>query len=263
MPRFYNNLEVEKWLASIYPKYKSQSWHNNAVFHPIHVKHFPFFKLREMVTEKISPRKICGLKYESGYHWPGYKSSDYGMDWMGLFYSLKRLDWVIDNHKTKEDVVDHIHKDSDRKVVFQFGDHYFIQNGRHRLCLAKFLDVEFVEVLVHRYTFDKELFAREMNVARYLPRLKEYKLVPQDFSVDLNNDYLALNASGGIVFLKKEFVGYLVKRFETLNRYPYKGYINLFKARLSNRAVSSISKGEELYQLDLIIKELSLNTAVF
>lgn len=253
MSNLYNKLEIKNWLGSIYPQYKAQTWHNNAVFHPIHVTHFRFFKLTEMVTERISPRKICGLKYESGYHWPGHKSTDYGMDWMQLFYSLKRLNWVIDNFKTREEVVEHIHKDSDRKVVFQFGDHYFIQSGRHRLTLAKFLDVEFVEVLVHRYTFDKELFAREMNVARYLPKLKEYKLIPQNFTDDFTSDYISLTTSGSIMFLKKIFVGYLVKRHETLNKYRYKGYVNMVKARLSNKDLVSIDKEDELYHLDLIL----------
>lgn len=170
MSTFYNKLEIENWLKPIYPQYKAQAWQSSIVLHPGHIKHISFFKLDEIVTKKISPRKICGLKYESDDHWSGYGAINYGMDWMDLFYSLKRLNWVIDKCKTMEEVLGYIHKDLHRKVVFQYGDHYFIQSGRHRLCLAKFLDIESIEVLVYRYTFNKELFVQEMNVERYLPK---------------------------------------------------------------------------------------------
>src|SRR5690606_29129091 len=101
--------------------------------------------------KSISPKIICGIEYGDGYN------DRKDINWLELFISLKRLNRVVRNFRTYEEIIKHIHyPHKDEKQVSQFGNHYFTSSGQHRLCLAKLLDVESVEVKIIKYKLDEE-----------------------------------------------------------------------------------------------------------
>jgi hypothetical protein len=155
----YNSHEREAWLKSIYPKFKKQQWHSDKVFHPTHIKNHSFFKEDTHLLGKIDPRKIHGIEYAYLYNDP-LNSPNKKIDWLYMLHNLKRLHDIIDNFKTTEEIINHIHNCKESKVVLQFGDHYFTTAGQHRLCLAKFLEIPEVEVEIIRYKFDRDSFIK-------------------------------------------------------------------------------------------------------
>lgn len=251
----YNAIERESWLESIHPHYKDQLFHHEPVLHPSHITHFDFFEKKEIVSEYISPSKICGLEYAWAYNCPAYKSKEWRMKWIEMIHSLKRLHWVIDNFKTRAEVVAHIHENKEPKSVMQFGDHYFTTGGQHRLCLAKFLDVDQVKVSVHKYVLDRDLFKREMTLNRYLPKLEELGLVSKLYKTNLDYNFIGLDTVDNITFMKKEFVKFLVGRCEELQSSPLKGLKNSLKVYFSTEKTSHIDYEHELYKLDPILRK--------
>lgn len=250
MSRKYNSEERETWLESIYPEYKNQTWHNDQVFHPSHIKQYQFFKRAGSYTAKIDPKKIHGLEYAYGYNCPSY-SSNHKIDWKYMLHWLRRLDWVIDNFKNREEIIEHIHKNSEPKEVIKFGDHYFTTGGQHRLCLAKYLDVDEVEVTINKYEFDRTLFIKEKKLERYLSKIKDYGIVEQRISTDIDNNYIILEINRNTFFLRKEFIEYLTKRYEQLKSKPYRAILNILK-RAINQSDNNyfIEKEAELFLLD-------------
>jgi len=153
----YSSEEIDSWLKSIYPTFEKLKWHTDKVFHPLHIKHYSFFKEDIRYNAKINPTKIHGIQYAYQYNDPLHDPNK-RIDWLDLLHNLKRLDSIIDGMKTRESVVDHIHNCKESKVVLQFGNHYFTTAGQHRLCLAKFLEVSEVEVEIIKYKFDRSAF---------------------------------------------------------------------------------------------------------
>ncbi|MCT2561791.1 hypothetical protein [Chryseobacterium herbae] len=251
----YNTTERENWLESIHPDFNKQLFHHDPVLHPCHIIHSDFFTRKEIVSEYISPSKICGLEYAWGYNCPAYKSKEWRMEWIEMIHYLRRLDRVIDNFKTKAEVLAHIHKDNDPKVVKQYGDHYFTTSGQHRLCLAKFLEVGQVKVSVHKYVLNRDLFKREMTLNRYLPKLQELELLFKYYESNLNFDFIGLDTAKDTTYIKKEFVKYLVGRYDELKSSPVKGIKNSLKVYFSNEKISQINDEHDLYKLDPILRK--------
>ncbi len=251
----YSPLDREDWLASIHPGYKNQIFISEDVAHPSHIIHARFFTEKEIVSEYISPKKICGLEYAWGYNCPAYRSKEWRMKWIEMIHSLKRLDRVIDNFKTRSEIIAHIHEDEDPKVVMQYGDHYFTISGQHRLCLAKFLEVDQVKVSVHKYVFNRKLFLREMKLQRFIPQLIAYGLLSKLYKENLDHGFIGLNTQNDITYIKKEHIEFLINRYEQLISNPLKGIKNEVKVFFSSEKSSLINNDHELYKLDRILRK--------
>ncbi|RLJ75103.1 hypothetical protein [Pedobacter alluvionis] len=251
----YSPQDREDWLASIHPGYENQTFISEDVAHPSHILHSRFFTEKEVMIEYISPKKICGLEYAWGYNCPAYKSKEWRMKWIEMIHSLRRLDRVIDNFKTKSEIIAHIHGDEDPKVVMQYGDHYFTTSGQHRLCLAKFLEVDQVQVSVRKYVFNRNLFCREMRLKRFMPKLIEYRFLSKFYKENLDHDFIGLNTQKDITYIKKEYIKFLIHRYELLISNPLKGIKNELKVFFSPERTSFINNDLELYRLDRILRE--------
>ncbi|RKE80777.1 hypothetical protein [Chryseobacterium sp. AG363] len=251
MPYKYSDEQRIEWLRSLHPKFDEQNWHDDVVAHFSPIKNFHFFRSAGTFTEKIDPRKICGIDYSYGYNCIMHKPKDWRYYWLQFFTDLRRLDRVIDNFPTKEKVIDHIHKAKEAKTVVQYGDRYFTIGGQHRLCLAKFLEVTEIEVDVIKYVFDRVHFVREMRFQRTIPFLQELGLLPLDYYTDLNYDFFIIEFAGQHVSIKKRYATFILKRYTTLKKIPLKGFINYIKAMEANYYDKTrIDEDVKLYILD-------------
>lgn len=257
MSRKYNSTERENWMKSIEPNYNNQIWHGDQVYHPTQIKHYKFFKRIKIYDEYINPKKIHGLEYAYAYNCPS--CGDRIIDWKDMLHWLKRLDRVIDNFKTKEELIRHIHKNEDPKAVYKYGNHFFTISGQHRLCLAKYIELDQIKVNIHEYKLDKELFIREKNVEKHINTLKKYSFLRQDYINDIDLDFLLLNINNNSIFLKKRLIIALIEKIDSLKRKksPFTFFWLSFKKSINfeNTYDNSIEKKEDLHLLDLPIIE--------
>ncbi|CAM3762058.1 hypothetical protein [Sphingobacterium prati] len=144
--------EKIEWLKTIYSDFTAKNWHNWNVDHPdrdVHNRNC--YEEVKRTIKSISPKQINGIYYADRYN------DRKLIDWIKLFTSLKNLHNIIRNFKTSDEVVKHIHFPyGDEKQVLQFENKYFTSSGQHRLCLAKFLDIESVEVKVIEYKLNHD-----------------------------------------------------------------------------------------------------------
>lgn len=248
----YSDKERIQWLESLNPNFKTQTWHNNVVYHPSHIQHLLFFKKDNSVIEKIDPAKICGIEYAYAYNCPTHKKDNWRYHWSELLTDLKRLDWVIDNFDSREKVVNHINNNKENKVVLQYGKQYFTISGQHRLGLAKFLDLPEVEVIVEKHVMDRELFTREMRFKKCVPDLINQKFLPLNYEIEHEYDFIFLHIGKDSIFVKKKYASFVLKRYSKLKTKPYKSIVNLFKTFLIKHN-KRIDDDNKLYSLDIFL----------
>lgn len=149
------NYEGERllWINEIYPDFKLQNWSSEKVIREENIIDNSFYKETSKVyLAKINPKDIVGIRRV------GYNLGDQ-TSWLNLFYSLKRLNEVIEKNKCLEDLIQHINNpNKEKKTVIKYNDHYFIGLGLHRLCLSKILELKEVEVEVNECFFDQAKF---------------------------------------------------------------------------------------------------------
>ncbi len=180
----YDFKERKNWIKSYQPNFNIQDWHNNKVYHPTDIKYLSFYEKVSARKQKINPSNIIGIEYAWAYNCP---SSNRSVDWLYLLRNLKRLDRVIDGFKSKESLIQHIHKDEDPKSVKKYGGNYFTTSGQHRLCIAKYLEVNSVEVNVEEFRLNKKLLARELRIQKLHSSLYDYNLVDKnEYQLDKN-----------------------------------------------------------------------------
>lgn len=229
-------------------------WHNDIVYHPSHIKHLQFFKKAGSCKEYINPANICGIDYAYSYNCPMYKTVDWRYNWLEFFTDLKRLDRVMDNFDSREDVVNHIHHAKEDKIVYQYGEHYFTMGGQHRLCLAKFLEVPEVEVIVVKHILDKDHFSKEMKFQKYVPELIHQNFLPSNYQIEYRADFMILHIGKESIFIKKKFAEFVLQRQDQLQRMRVKGLINFLKSSfVENHERKHITDESQLYLLDTFL----------
>ena len=249
----YTPEEREQWLESIYPNYKKQNWHENKVFHPAHLINKSFFVESSYYVDLINPQKICGLEYAYSYN----HKIDCEIDWKYMLHYLKRLDWVIDTLKSKEEIVDHIHNTTGEKCVLKYGDHYFTIAGQHRLCLAKFLDICEVKVSIIEYKLDRLRFIRERTFERLRSKLIEYKILNINYENDSSSDYIHLDFKDKFIRLNKSFAVRVIKRYEKLILSPIKVRFIYLKGTVGIiECLENINEDKDLKSLDYELSKL-------
>ena len=236
---------------------------NDRVYRPSDLKNYIYFEKDKSFRDKIDPKRIIGVEYAYGYNCPNIFGEPNIIYWKSMLHKLKRLDRVIDNYKSSDELIAHIHKDKDSKAVFMFGGFYFTISGQHRLCLAKYLEIPEVEVNITEYKFNKKLFIREKKVEKYYCKLKELKLIDLDSINEIDNNYIHIRLSKETIFLNKIFCEYLVKRYELIKEKRYKSFSNILKSFFKPQNNGAFyNNPTELYALDhLIIKHLKSRKA--
>lgn len=245
----YNFEKRESWLKSFQPNYEKQKWHNNKVYHPTDIRNYDFFKSHKNYKALINPKHIVGIEYAYGYNCPIYEKKN--IDWNYMLRWLKRLDRVINNFKDKKSLIEHIHNDNDPKSVLKYGNQYFTTSGQHRLCLAKYLEVENVEVYVQEYKLDKTLFVREKYLEKVNHKLIDYGFSNREYNRELNYNLLQLNIGQESILIHKTLIKNLINRYELLKKKKYKVIPSILKTIYSPSKNNGIFKNEdELYILN-------------
>lgn len=247
----YNFEERESWIKTFQPNYEEQKWHTDKVYHPSEIDNIDFFTPYRNYDSLINPKQIIGIDYAYGYNCPSYGKKD--IDWKYMLKWLKRLDRVIDNFKDKESLIEHIHKDRDPKSVLKYGNHYFTTSGQHRLCLAKYLEVEQVKVYVTEYKLDKSLFTREKYLEKYYHKLVDYGFLKGEYKKELKNDLIHINISDKTILIHKSLIKYIVHRYELLKEKKHKAFSNILKTLYKPKDNNTYKNINELYTLDNIL----------
>lgn len=141
--------EIISWIRSIYPEFREKEWHHDQVLHPAKIQNVRFFGQGEPYQIEISPNEIVGINYFGSYNCIAFNPNN-KISWLDLLYMLKRLHKVIQLQKSKEQLIQHINNEYlEPKTVVKYGNLYYTIQGQHRLCLAKFLDLDKIKVTVY------------------------------------------------------------------------------------------------------------------
>ncbi len=220
------------WLKSIFPEFKEEPWHAEPVYHPEIDFFYDNFFEEESKSEliEIDPSKIISIKYSYGYNGNPYREPREDMiNWMDLFYSLRRLDDVIDNFKSKEDLIVHIHRNLDKKRVRKYGDHYVTTSGQHRLCLAKLLGLKRVKVSVTKYNLNKLFFTRERRTENNYNFYLAQNFVKDKYNMNdrecTNNDYIILKLAGKSVFVNKKLQANFIEYYNNFKNHQILNFL--------------------------------------
>ncbi|WP_024480419.1 hypothetical protein [Cellulophaga baltica] len=252
----YDLEEREFWIRTLQKNYDTQKWHNDKVYHPSDIRNFIYFKEHKSYSAKINPEKIIGIEYAYGYNCPSFGEKN--IDWTYMLQYLKRLDSVIDNFKARELLIKHIHKNNDPKSVLKFGKNYFTTSGQHRLCMAKYLELNQVEVLVIEYKLDKTLFIREKFIEKNYQKLTDLKLITNKYKLDLNYEFLNLNIGNERINIHKDLIKQFLNRYEQLEKKKSNFIFKLLKSKFNTKNHrNSYKTNKELIELDYkIIKHI-------
>lgn len=119
-------------------------WYFAKVQCPQDLDNFEFYHYDSIVYKEICTSDIIGTCHADYYH----------KAWLEMLSHLKR-------HKTEdniEQIKNIILRKNDDKLVCEYNNRYYIVEGNHRLCQAKFLNLEKVYCGVIRYKFNYEDF---------------------------------------------------------------------------------------------------------
>ncbi|WP_131368612.1 hypothetical protein [Chryseobacterium soli] len=165
------------WVKSVYPDFSDKKHFYENVYKPEDFIYRDFFiEQPKRYKSKINPQRIVGISY--GFAYNCYRK----INWHQLLNELHRFERIMKNFSSREDIIDnHIlrkyDEDTEGKNVLKFGSHYFTTSGQHRLCLAKFLELESVEVEVTEFKLDRARIVRFKRLKTGIEKLRKYKLI--------------------------------------------------------------------------------------
>lgn len=120
-------------------------WYFEKVQCPEDLDNFQFYYYEGCTYEEICIKKVIGSTHINYIH----------KSWLEMLSNLKR-------HKTDCDVElirQIILRENDDKSVCQYNDNYYITEGNHRFCQAKFLGISKVYCSVSKYKFNHQDFS--------------------------------------------------------------------------------------------------------
>lgn len=259
----YNEKERLNWLKSIFPEFKDEPWHKNPVYHPeIDFMYGKFFKKEgEIKQMEIDTSKIIGIDYYPHYNGNPYRKPLEGMiNWMDLFYSLVRLERIIDNFKSKEALINHIYTDNDKKHVNMYGCHYVTTSGQHRLCLAKLLGLKKVKVSVQKHRLNKQLFIRERLTKKNHKFYLTNKLMTGKYNINPSssryNEYLVLKIAGRVVSIHKDIQNEFIQYYNSFKNYQI---LSFLYSKKSPTNIRLINQAKDLKILKSLIIKHKMN----
>ncbi len=125
------------------------SWKQQRIKAVEEVKNLYFYDrgTQNISYKQVALRQVTGSTYFGAY---------VGWTWQEMRNRPKR-DFVTETNC--DELIDNPKANGVDEVLYeQFGDEYFISNGQHRTCIAKFMGRESVFVQVHEHPFDNGLF---------------------------------------------------------------------------------------------------------
>jgi len=230
------------WLKTIYPEFKEQEWMSSEVINESQILDYDFYELNNSYRGNINPKDIVGIDYAWEYNCMNTIS------WFDLLGQLKRFKWIMADFKTYDELCAHVsYNYKEGKYVSKYGDKLITTGGQHRLCLAKFLNINSVEVDVQEYKINKEKLSRFLYLKKHEEELSKWGLTFSD-KKDMT-DYTRAQ----YIPLQMENVRIRVK-FELLE--CFFEYYNNMKYNLTTRLLCIVSPLEDAHYKTFDIEAL-------
>jgi hypothetical protein len=143
-----------EWLKSICgEQIKDSAWHDDLVLRVGQICNPNIHYRVNYIEEYINPANIIGIDYGFVYNF------NKDISWIYFLNNLRRFPEIRRKQHSFDSIVEHITSDKyDQKCVCKFGEKYFTFNGQHRMCLAKFMGLSSVKVLVHEYIENESVY---------------------------------------------------------------------------------------------------------
>lgn len=236
---------------------------NDKVIRPDEIPNHDFYEEVNTYEDYINPSKIIGIKYAFAYNF----FTD--ITWFQLLTKLKRLDRVMKNFKTYEELISHINHNEDEKSVSKYGDYYITTSGQHRLCLAKFLNLEKVKVSIKEYRFNENRFNYYNLLKDNLQFLNSlgfrYESNEELIQYTKNMKYLFLKVGEFELNINSEVLSFFIKYYKNLkSNFFYMQYAKL-KRRLEpkNMICIGIDTVEDLKKYKYTLLKIKLKKGAF
>ena len=228
-----NNYE---WLNSIYP-IKSENWHFEKVIRVSDIENVNFYKHnKSFYRSRIKTSFIKGIDYAYAYNC----FSD--ITWIELLNNLKRFKQIKAKNSSFGELVAHAMSDyNEPRTVLKYDSIYITSCGQHRMALAKFLNIEEVEVEVIEYHFDF------MEYEKYLTKKSCLNLLWKEGLIEENQYQIALLDTGSLI---------------SLNMGPYHLLINDHLLKPLIDTVQGLSTNAIYLQLDKLRVNTISNTRI-
>ncbi len=247
-----NGLNRIDWIQKIHPNFKEEKWFYDNVIRPNEIEHFEFYEESSTYKDYINPNKIIGISYADAYNY------DSDITWIELLNKLRRLDWVISNLKTYEDIINHIHYNKSEKYVSKYGDFYITTSGQHRLCLSKFLNLEKVEVNINEYKLNvdrlKFYSVLKDNIKLFAYLGFPFKTEKELMDYTKNNNYLYLSFEHSNLKIHSQILDFFIEYYKNLNpnflskKYAkLKKFLNPADGLIDINSVDKLKKYEYLF----------------
>jgi hypothetical protein len=168
-------------LKIIKPDFIYQKWYFNKIFDSRDIKNKKFYtdKCKSYSIDLFDSKKINGT-FHSSYN---------NLMWIEMLGNLKRFK----THKNSnfEFLLDWINTNGQVKTLKKYGDDYFIRDGNHRFCLAKFLGINLKNIEVCEYEFNEKYFEIYTKLENRNILIEEkfndlWKLKMNEFNININ-----------------------------------------------------------------------------
>ena len=242
------------WIKKIHPNFKEEKWFHDKVISPNEIELFEFYEEDCSYEDYINPNKIIGISYAFEYN----SFSD--ITWIELLNSLKRLDRVIDNFKTYDDVKNHIHYNKEYKYVSKYGDYFITTAGQHRLCLSKFLNLEKVKtkIVEHKLNNSRLKFYNILkeNIEFFKSLGFYYETDKELIEYTKNNNYLFIYFDNFKLRINSKILEYFIEYYKNLKSNFFNTKYAKFKRTLELNNWINVDSIDELKKYKhIILKE--------
>ncbi|MBT0550787.1 replication initiation protein [Riemerella anatipestifer] len=238
------------WVKKIYPDFKEAKWMNDNVIRPEEIENYDFYEESNTYEDYIDPSKIIGISYADDYNYY------HDITWLQLLNELKKLHLVIGNFKTYDEVIKHIYYSKGDKCVYKYGEYYITTSGQHRLCLAKFLNLEKVKVFITEYKINESRFNYYKLLQENIELLKSlgfYYKTDKELLKQTTIKYLFLKFGKFELVINSDIMPFFIEFYKNLKpNFLYTQYAKLKRNFTSNQPIY-IDTIEELKKYKHII----------
>ena len=174
-------------------------WYFEKVQNPVDLDNFQFYYYEGCFQEEICIKKVVGTVHGNYSH----------MVWLEMLSNLK---------KHNDDDVEFIKKmilsEKESKSVCQYNDNYYITEGNHRFCQAKFLNIEKIHCCVSKYKFNHQDYNlyKELTDNNFTCNYSEGEFK----DIQLGNTYIYLNSKEDIPKLISAYKAMKISLFDRI-----------------------------------------------
>lgn len=186
-------------------------WYFERVLRPEDIENFQFYFYDGYVSEEIFVHNIVGTTHVNYYH----------KAWLEMLCSLKRHRQDYNTELIKQIIL----LKNDDKSVKEYNGKYYITEGNHRCCQAKFLAIEKIYCIVEKYKFNhldyniyNELVSNNFSCNYSSGNFKDIKIGDTNIYVQSTEDVIKLiETYKSIRIRKSDRLSFLLKNIFSSN----------------------------------------------